>query len=76
MSRNINLLLSLLILSMAMHKLCVDDFDQESYTLLAVICRLEDYRMAYMFNKFLDVKFKKRSKNIDFKSPYASYSFV
>ena len=30
--------------------------------------------MAYMFNKFLDVKFKKRSKNIDFKSPYASYS--
>lgn len=59
---------------MAMHKLCMDDFDQESYTLLAVICRLEDYRMAYMFNKFLDVKFKKRSKNIDFKSPFASYS--
>ena len=59
---------------MAMHKLCMEDFDQESFTLFAIICKLEDYRMAYMFNKFLDVRLKKRPKNIDFKSPYASYS--
>lgn len=61
-------------LKMALHKLCLNDFHNETYTLLAVICRLEDYRLAYLLNKFLGVRFERLEQNIDFKSPYATYS--
>ena len=38
---------------MAVHKLLVDDFEDESYALLAIHCDVEDYRLAYFLNQTL-----------------------
>ncbi len=59
---------------MALHKLLVDDFDDDSYKLIAIHCRLEDYRLAYLLNKYLGLKFKRKDHDIDFKYLESSYS--
>jgi len=41
---------------MALHKLLVDDFYDASFSLLAIHCRLEDYRLAYLLNMYLELK--------------------
>ncbi len=38
---------------MGVHKLLVDDFEDTNYTLLAIHCDLEDYRLAYLLNQHL-----------------------
>ena len=38
---------------MALHKLLVDDFDDLNYSLLAVHCEMEDFRLAYFLNQSL-----------------------
>ena len=59
---------------MALHKLQVDDFDDDSYKLIAIHTRLEDYRLAYLLNKYLGLKFKRKDNDIDFKYLESSYS--
>ncbi|WP_179337378.1 IPExxxVDY family protein [Winogradskyella ludwigii] len=59
---------------MALHKLLVDDFDDDSYKLIAIHTRLEDYRLAYLLNKYLGLKFKRKDHDIDFKYLESSYS--
>lgn len=51
---------------MATHKLLMDDFYDATYTLFAVHCRLEDYRLAYLLNKHLDLKLKRKPQDLDF----------
>jgi len=52
---------------MAIHKLVMDDvFDEVSYTLLAIHCSIEDYRVAYLINKNLDIHLKRKQTDIDF----------
>lgn len=58
---------------MALHKLLVDDFYDASYSLLAVHCRLEDYRLAYLLNKYLDLNLKREPQDLDYKYFAASY---
>jgi len=60
---------------MALHKLLVDDFYDDTYKLIAIHCRLEDYRLAYLLNKNLEIKLKRKAEDIDFKYLKASYSF-
>lgn len=60
---------------MALHKLQVDDFYDDSYKLIAIHCRLEDYRLAYMLNKHLSLKLERKEHDIDFKYLESSYSF-
>ncbi|MEM9679201.1 MAG: IPExxxVDY family protein [Bacteroidota bacterium] len=63
---------------MALHKLLVDDFYDATYSLLAVHCRLEDYRLAYLLNKNLDLKLERKAKDLDynyFSSSYAIYEW-
>ncbi|MDN3491441.1 IPExxxVDY family protein [Winogradskyella bathintestinalis] len=59
---------------MALHKLQVDDFIDDSYKLIAIHCRIEDYRLAYLLNKQLDLKLKRKEKDLDFKYLESSYS--
>lgn len=59
---------------MAMHKLLVDDFYDASFSLLAIHCRLEDYRLAYQLNKHLDLCLERKPNDLDYKYFAASYS--
>ncbi len=59
---------------MALHKLLVDDFYDDTYLLIAVHCRLEDYRLAYMINKHLGTHLVREEKDLDLN--YTSSSFA
>ena len=59
---------------MALHKLLVDDFEDEAYSLLAIHCNLEDYRMAFLLNQFLNINLKLCPHDLDFQYTNASYS--
>jgi len=60
---------------MALHKLLVDDFYDDTYKLIAIHCGLEDYRLAYLLNKNLELNLKRNEKDLDFKYLTSSYSF-
>ncbi|MEY8849573.1 IPExxxVDY family protein [Psychroserpens sp. XS_ASV72] len=59
---------------MALHKLLVDDFYDSYYVLLAIHCRLEDYRLAYLLNKHLDIRLMRKPQDLDYKYFAASFS--
>lgn len=60
---------------MAIHKFILDDsFDEAEYTLVAIHCRLEDYRLAYLLNKYLGVSLTRKPSDLDFKNGQVSYS--
>ncbi|WP_412559502.1 IPExxxVDY family protein [Winogradskyella sp. MIT101101] len=59
---------------MALHKLLVDDFYDETYKLIAIHCGLEDYRLAYLLNQSLELNLKRKSKDLDFEYLKSSYS--
>lgn len=59
---------------MALHKLQVDDFYDASFTLLAIHCRLEDYRLAYLLNRQLEMSLKRMEQDLDYKYFAATYS--
>lgn len=60
---------------MAVHKLILDDvFDDVTYTLVAMHCTLEDYRLAFLLNKHLKIKLARRSKDLDFNKGKSNYS--
>lgn len=59
---------------MALHKLLVDDFYDDSYSLFAIHCRLEDYRLAYLLNKHLGINLVRKRQDLDYKYFAASYA--
>lgn len=60
---------------MAVHKLILDDaFDDALYTLIAMHCSLEDYRLAYLLNKHLGVVLSRKATDLDYKNGQISYS--
>jgi len=59
---------------MALHKLLVDEFYDTSFSLLAIHCGLEDYRLAYLLNKYLGLNLCRMPKDLDYKYFAASYS--
>ncbi len=59
---------------MALHKLLVDDFYDASYSLIAIHCRLEDYRLAYLLNKYLKLNLTRQPQDLDYKYFAATYS--
>ncbi|SDB60786.1 hypothetical protein SAMN03097699_2528 [Flavobacteriaceae bacterium MAR_2010_188] len=59
---------------MALHKMILDDFYDESYCLIAIHCRLQDYRLAYLLNKYLGLKLERLPHDLDYKYFAASYS--
>ncbi len=59
---------------MAVHKLLVDDFYDASFSLIAIHCRLEDYRLAYLLNKHLNINLVRLPQDLDYKYLDANYS--
>jgi len=59
---------------MALHKLLVDDFNDEPFSLLAIHCTLDDYRVAYHLNQYLHINLKRKPQDLDFKYAASSYS--
>ncbi|MEP1490041.1 MAG: IPExxxVDY family protein [Algibacter sp.] len=60
---------------MAVHKLILDDvFDEVYYTLIAIHCTIEDYRLAYLLNSKLGVSLKRKSCDLDLNSEKSSFS--
>ena len=60
---------------MAVHKLILDDaFDDALYTLIAIHCSLEDYRLAYLLNKHLGITLSRKASDIDYNNGQVSYS--
>lgn len=63
---------------MATHKLQVDDFYDSEFSLLALHCGLEDFRMAYVLNKYLNLHLKRSLQDLDvnyFSSSYSIYEW-
>ena len=50
---------------MALHKLQVDDFNVEPYSLVAFHCNLEDYRLAYFLNLSLNINLRRLQQDLD-----------
>ena len=51
---------------MAVHKLLVDDFEDANYSLLAIHCDIEDYRLAYFLNQNLAIRLVRTKEDLDF----------
>ena len=65
---------------MPAHKLILDDVFEQPFKLLAVHASIEDYRLAFMFNKYLNLRLARMSKDIDFQNGelrilFAHYAF-
>ncbi len=58
---------------MALHKLDLNQLQDESYSLIAIHCSAEDYRMAYLINKYLKIKLARNRHDLDFEYTLASY---
>jgi len=60
---------------MAIHKLVLDDvFDEVVCTLIAIHCSLEDYRLAYLLNKHLDIALIRKPSDLDYDNGQSTYS--
>lgn len=58
---------------MALHKLHVNQFLVDDYSLIALHCTLEDYRVAFVLNTYLNLNLKRLRKDLDFEYTTASY---
>lgn len=60
---------------MAKHKMVLDDiFEEVSYSLIAIHCSAEDYRLAYALNKCLSVNLKRKHEDLDVNNVSSIYS--
>ncbi len=53
-------------LGMGHHKLILDDDFKEEFSLVAVHCSEEDYKMAYLLNRHLDLGLKREAVDLDY----------
>ena len=60
---------------MQVHSLDFSDFHEEEYSLLGIHTTLEDYRLAFLLNHHLKVRFGKASFNLDFENEKSDASF-
>lgn len=60
---------------MQVHSLGLDDFYEDDFSLIGIHTTLEDYKLAYLLNKNLSVKFKKSKEDLSFKKAKNSPSF-
>lgn len=61
---------------MAIKKLVLDDFfEEEQFSLIGIHCIIEDYRLAFLLNKVLDIKLKRQDIDIDIDTNNQKTSF-
>jgi len=61
---------------MAIHKIHIEDFEEDDYHLIALHTSLEDYRLAYFLNKELDIALCKCKLDIPLHVKKVKTSFV
>ena len=60
---------------MAVHRLILDDFFEEaSYTLIAIHCTVEDYRLAYLLNDYLKIHLTRKPSDLDYNNGKSTFS--
>lgn len=60
---------------MAKYKLVLDDlFEDLAFTLVAIHCTLQDFRVAYLLNKVLSVQLNRMNNDLDYNYGSAFYS--
>ncbi|PKQ45920.1 IPExxxVDY family protein [Confluentibacter flavum] len=60
---------------MAVHKLILDDFFEEApYTLIAIYCAVEDYRLAYLLNSYLKIRLNRKPSDLDYNNGKSNFS--
>ncbi|AWA29165.1 IPExxxVDY family protein [Flavobacterium magnum] len=60
---------------MAIHKLHIDEFDENNYNLVAIHTSLEDYRLAYFINQKLPIRLSKNKDEIQIQVKQGETSF-
>jgi hypothetical protein len=60
---------------MAVHKLMLDDDFEEEYSLLAIHCSEEPYKMAYLLNQHATLRLKRRDKDLHFEFKNGASTF-
>ena len=51
---------------MPAHKLVLDEVFDEDYKLIAIHCSVEEYKLAFLLNKHLNLRLSRSRKDIDF----------
>ena len=57
------------------HKLFLDDNIEEDFSLIAIHCSEEPYKMAYMLNKFVYLRLIRKDKDVDLSNKGLDVSF-
>lgn len=65
---------------MQSHKMLLDEVEEDHFQLIAIYCSIEDYKMAFLLNKFLHLQLKRTRQDVDFnhktvRAQYPLYSF-
>ncbi len=60
---------------MTTYKLILDDDFQDDFSLIAIHCSDEPYKMAYMLNKKISLRLVRKKKDIDFSNQGLEVSF-
>ncbi len=66
---------------MQVHSISLNDFTDNNYHLIGIHSALEDYRLAYMFNLYLNLDFIRSKTDLDFKNrknnaSYSLYEYI
>lgn len=61
---------------MAIHKVYIEDFEEEDYHLIALHTSLEDYRLAYFLNRELGIVLSKNKLDIPLQVKQVKSSFI
>mgnify|MGYP000518900625 CR=1 FL=1 len=66
---------------MAVYTLNINDFSTNDYALIGIHTAIDEAKLAYLLNKFLDIKFSKAVNELDFtkkehQSFYSIYEYV
>jgi len=66
---------------MSVYALNIDEFSDNDYTLIGIHTVLSEYKLAYLLNQHLQVKFRRATYDLDFtkkknQSSYAVYEYI
>ncbi len=65
---------------MQSHKLMLEEVEEDHFQLVAIYSSIEDYRIAYLLNKYLKLNLKRERRDVDFnqkniRALFALYTF-
>ena len=64
---------------MAIHKLVLDEFFEDlNFILIGIHCAIEDYRLGYLLNSYLNIGLKRKQNDLDYNngSTYSIFEWI